>query len=316
MNGIGGTCRNGQMTEAGIMQANTLGKTLRRRYSDLVDLNTVKLNARTSNVARCIATLSGVLGTLLPAERLHHTKSIPVRTADTRMEYLYANKSSCPKAEYYIVAGKKVWEEDPGRTARELNAELVKTFSKQEAKDFLLDKMHFIRLNDWLTTMESNGIRNPWGFDTEFREKIRIQAAAQVASYMGYKTADEAEASKAAIGRFVEEILAAAQDDEDRHSLTITSGHDTTVIPILMVLGLYNEDWPDYCACVCIETWVDAHGRKIIKVVYEDEEKLSLSLEEFQKLVKPVIAEVPWEEACMLTEDQFLITGSSTGSNY
>ena len=312
---IGG-CRNGQLTPIGVVQANELGRKLRRRYGRMVDLDTVRIHARTSNVARCITTLAGVLGSLLPKERLHHEGSIPVRTTDVMREYLYPNKSSCPIVEYYLLRGKKAWLENPGEEARKLNAELKRRLSPDEANDFLVDQMHFVRINDWLTTSESNGIRNPWGFDTKFRERIRKQAAAQVASYLGFQQKEQAQASRVAIGRFVEEIEHAVQEDDDHHSLTITSGHDTTVIPLLMVLGLFEPDWPSYCACICIETWADAKGNKVVKVLFEGEEKLQLSLEEFRRLIKPAIAEIPWQEECRLSEQQFLITGASTGSHY
>lgn len=82
----GGDCRRGQLTEVGVLQASALGKQLRQRYESLVDLDSVDIFARTTNVARCIATLSVVLGGFLPPSRIH--APVPAATVDSRQEYM------------------------------------------------------------------------------------------------------------------------------------------------------------------------------------------------------------------------------------
>ena len=38
--------------------------------------------------------------------------------------------------------------------------------------------------------------------------------------------------------------------------LRLVSGHDTTLMPLLLALGVYDERWPPFCATLCVELWL------------------------------------------------------------
>ena len=67
---------------------------------------------------------------------------------------------------------------------------------------------------------------------------------------------DEAEALRLAAGPLCRDVLAgldaAVAAPASKPTLTLLSGHDTTVKPLLVALGVYDHKWPPFCACVVV----------------------------------------------------------------
>jgi hypothetical protein len=48
--------------------------------------------------------------------------------------------------------------------------------------------------------------------------------------------------------------------------LVLLSGHDTTLMPLLRSMDIFNERWPPYCADIAIELYQDETGKKMTRM--------------------------------------------------
>lgn len=140
----------GQLTDLGASQAAGLGHELRRRYaSTLLDPTGSLIEARTTNVARCVATLSAVLGSMLPDT----DEAIPVRTVANHKEYLTPNARSCERVGFIMLQGKRAFNAAAvkGETEQKLIRELrgLMTQSQLDAFACTQEALNFVRLRDW-----------------------------------------------------------------------------------------------------------------------------------------------------------------------
>ncbi|ELU12451.1 hypothetical protein CAPTEDRAFT_196462 [Capitella teleta] len=76
--------------------------------------------------------------------------------------------------------------------------------------------------------------------------------------------------------------------------LYLYSCHDTTLIPVLVSLGCFDNKWPNYAADIVFEVYEDNEKKNWIKVVYEGKEQILsgfksalIPKDKFMKLVKP-----------------------------
>lgn len=53
--------------------------------------------------------------------------------------------------------------------------------------------------------------------------------------------------------------------------LYLYSCHDTTLVPVLISLGCYDNKWPNYAADICVEVYQDDNKQHWVKVLYEGE---------------------------------------------
>ena len=52
-------------------------------------------------------------------------------------------------------------------------------------------------------------------------------------------------------------------------ALHLYSGHDTTLVPLLVGLGVYDDEWPPYTADLAFELYEDEEGKHFIKVLFQ-----------------------------------------------
>lgn len=51
-----------------------------------------------------------------------------------------------------------------------------------------------------------------------------------------------------------------------QHKMHLYSGHDSTVMPLLVALGKEVESWPSYMSNLVFENWRTPSGERYIKV--------------------------------------------------
>ena len=75
-------------------------------------------------------------------------------------------------------------------------------------------------------------------------------------------------------------------------SLLVYSGHDSTLVPVLCALGLYDNVWPPYASYLAVEIATSkVTGRKFVRAVFNDEvKKMDLDLTSTKEFAN---AEVP-----------------------
>ena len=96
----------------------------------------------------------------------------------------------------------------------------------------------------------------------------------------------DTESLKLSIGPFLPDILhvidnirdgltrsvVQATPHKDIKRLYLFSGHDTTIIPLLLVLGVFDGQWPAYSASVTLELLQDARSRDklYVRALHDD----------------------------------------------
>lgn len=74
------------------------------------------------------------------------------------------------------------------------------------------------------------------------------------------------------------------------HRLTLLSGHDTTIIPMLSALGVFDDRWPDYAAYIELLLLQDRDsGALSLRVAYKGRVVKQLPLHEFIRTVRPLV---------------------------
>jgi hypothetical protein len=96
----------------------------------------------------------------------------------------------------------------------------------------------------------------------------------------------EEEMLRLGMGRFVEELLERLEGKARGgggagENLVVYAGHDSTVVPLLVALGLWEDVWPPYAANLVLEL-AEREGpvageegeRHFVRVLYNDEERV------------------------------------------
>jgi lysophosphatidic acid phosphatase type 6 len=75
-----------------------------------------------------------------------------------------------------------------------------------------------------------------------------------------------------ASGRFLRELLNDLNNKNNDKKLLIYSGHDSTLVPLLCALDLYDDQWPPYASYLVIEFFTKkSDGKKYARTLYNDE---------------------------------------------
>jgi len=100
----------------------------------------------------------------------------------------------------------------------------------------------------------------------------------------------EEEMTRLAIGPFLKELLEgiegkaggreAGKEAGKEEQVVVYAGHDSSIVPVLAALGLWEDVWPPYAANVVLELAEKGGGREggregehFVRVLYNDEER-------------------------------------------
>lgn len=98
--------------------------------------------------------------------------------------------------------------------------------------------------------------------DKELFRELSVLASREVATLVGASVTDSKavldqagkEKIKFAIGLFLKELNDNLMNQRDP-KIYLYSGHDTTIIPLMIALGIFDLKWPEYCSNLAIELW-------------------------------------------------------------
>lgn len=155
-----GECRQGQLTDKGAEEAMALGRELRAKYYSIYAraLSEDRIWIRTTNLARCVATLSFVLG------EFQDNKQLPLKvfTAPHLEEFLYPN-GSCDLTSQLMKAASLDWHVNPDADAVELNEKLKKLLPEKVYDALKLKSFNFIRIRDFIVSYRVRNERKDGG---------------------------------------------------------------------------------------------------------------------------------------------------------
>lgn len=276
-----GGCFAGQLTDLGISQTTELGRTLRTRYSlGAYDKDTVSV--RSTNVPRCVASAQGVLDGMFPGLAASGVV-VPIDTLSSDDDYLTPNGKACARMGELFNEGAMVWARRPDGDTPAVVRELEKTVPSPVLKALLYkfrDTPSFVPLRDVIVSMDAHNMPLPWGITSDIRDRLDRLGALEVEVIMkGGSWLHDLEASRVGLGRWLGELSDNLADKATKAKATkaegltvdLISAHDTTVMPILISLGIFDDPhWPNYASSISFELWTKGNGR-FVRVLYNDE---------------------------------------------
>ena len=271
---LGGSCACGQLIDAGVHQMRSLGGALRQAYASGPE-STVqhvfpltekkKIYARTSDLSRTRASAEALLSGLLELS----DEPIILETTDFSEDWIYPNEAKCPEL---TLAKRNAYEADLeffqwNATARNALDDRFRTlfpdgytFGDDMAGSHLLDCV-------LSAVCVGKGDRLYDSSEQDFQSLLKdFTAYAEALEYQKLRF-DNAKYSMLAAAPLLRRVLEKASS-RDRDHFVVWSGHDTTVMPFKVALGIDDHTkWAPYADAVVLEIWQQNNSSKFLRVI-------------------------------------------------
>ncbi len=167
------------------------------------------------------------------------------------------------------------------------------------------DKVSWLMLKEILSCYKVHAYPYPLSltYDDE-------KTATHVCGWMWGKLYGDEQLNRLAAGRFLRELLEdLTRAEKEDIKMLIYSGHDSSLVPLLCALGLYDNQWPPYASYLVLEVARSkSNGERFVRAIYNDEVRPLFSADDFipwegengflQCLEKIVITEEAYRGAC------------------
>lgn len=262
----------GQLTSVGMQQLYELGERLRRRYIEerpflSPTFSPAEVYVRSTNIVRTIESAKCLVAGLFQQKQ---KEVVPIVTTEAESEILYPNYHGCKLLK--TVCGHR-WAESS--TLPDIAADLQ---SIQNALGIAAHQhVDFILIRDDMVARETHGLPCPPALDT-WRDKVEQRAVDMV--YHIYDPSKR-ENLQMCVGPLLHTLLdnidqkVQETSSEPDRKLFLYSAHDTTLIPCLMALGIYDMRWPPYAADITVELHKHQQTNEaFVKVSYIGQDQL------------------------------------------
>ncbi|GAB5363121.1 hypothetical protein AAMO2058_000856200 [Amorphochlora amoebiformis] len=262
----------GQLTRTGAMESERVGTEIRNRYvgsllPEKVDLDSIK--ARTTNMRRTQQTMQNFLLGLYPADlRDPDNNEIPIKTQPMRQESLVPNSGHCPAYSYRS----KIVAEEAKETPRvtKIDRQLMRGLGYPSGG------IRWAQAREVLTCYLLQGRELPNNLTAD-----DIDAIGEVNGFIWGAQFTDSTVARLSTGRLFAEVFSdfelAIDDPDDCNKMSLYSGHDSTLVPLLAALGVYEGQWPPYASYIVIELAESTKtGDHWVRVQYNNEELLMM----------------------------------------
>ncbi|XP_010780785.1 lysophosphatidic acid phosphatase type 6 [Notothenia coriiceps] len=269
---LSGGSFSGQLTTVGMQQLYELGKRLRTRYVEQSSFlsstfNPAEVYVRSTNIVRTIESAKCLVAGLFQQKE---KEIVPIFTTASESEILYPNYHGCKLLK--ILASHR-WAESS--TLPDIAADLQ---SIQSALGIAAHQhIDFILIRDDMVARETHGLPCPSVLDS-WRTKVEQRAVDMICHV--YEPSKR-ENLQLCVGPLMHKMLANIEgklqgtSSEPKRKLFLYSAHDTTLIPCLMALGIFDMKWPPYAADITVELHQHRQTNKpFVKVSYIDQDQL------------------------------------------
>ncbi|KAJ2163125.1 hypothetical protein GGF46_000054 [Coemansia sp. RSA 552] len=283
-----GTCEAGQLTDHGKRQHNMLGTQLRSIYVDKLGYLPAKLNGtdevyvRTTFVWRTKNSAESLLGGLWPGRGVGPEDSIPLHSYPQRIETMSANTIACPRLlsledEISKTEGFQKFLREQGP----LMSKLMEAFGVDGPEWTTGWDRYFDVLNARTCHKQNLPCRRAQDTGKATAECATPEDTRQVTRNSNYEWAykyrdspQSQNLTRLTIGSFAgtlrEQIEGRIAGKTGNLKFALYSGHDTTVWPLLTVLGASNREnlWPPYASNLIIELWRKHDNSRVVRVLF------------------------------------------------
>ncbi|XP_008273834.1 lysophosphatidic acid phosphatase type 6 [Stegastes partitus] len=262
----------GQLTTVGMQQLYELGKRLRRRYIEErnflnATFSPAEVYVRSTNIVRTIESAKCLIAGLFQQKQ---KEIVPILTTEAESEILYPNYHGCKLLK---TLGSHRWAESAALP--DIAADLQ---SIQSALGIAAhQRIDFILIRDDMVARETHGLPCPPALDT-WRNKVEQRAVDMICHVF---EPSKRENLQLCVGPLLHTLVNNIEEklqgtlSEPNRKLFLYSVHDTTLMPCLMALGIFDMRWPPYAADITVEL----HQKKqtnetFVKVSYTGQDQL------------------------------------------
>ena len=258
-----GGCRTGQLTTIGKQQLRDLGERLKSEY--VVDkqflsasYNPEEVYTRTTYFQRTSQSLVNLLTGLYGCEEGGDTPVVYIETKEDGEEDLYPNLTTCTKFSQWTTQFYAPTNIRPDVAAFE--SRINRAMGLRDG----CERVWSSRLGDLIRCRRTHGFSIPQYLLDEEATINNIE----LDTYLRWFGKGNTPISRLCIGGFVNTLCGRITDvinNTATHKLLLFSGHDWTVIPMLIVLGVDIAEWPPFASNIIFEVYRDTKRKCYVR---------------------------------------------------
>lgn len=225
------------------------------------------LYVRSTDTQRTIETAEILLDKIFP-ERDLSKSPIMINTLPENMETMYPREScrAFRKAHKESLQDELFVDFVENRLSGKLTRDLAK---------LILPELHYGRswsgIHNSLSTRLLSNIEK-----IDRNATVLLHSTALLSGITYFQIYKNKQAARLGIGRFIRELIEPidllAKEKEPRFKMLLYSGHDNTIGPLLVSLGIFDGYHPPMGAVLLVETWRNRSGKHFVRFIYNDEE--------------------------------------------
>lgn len=295
-----------QLTEIGSQQLTAVGSHLRKRYIDTGLLKDINLDTaassiycRSTNICRTLQSLRSLLVGFLNVDESKKVSrdKLPIINVVPKLKEVMFPQGDGP-CKPFAERRQELLTNTPISTV------LGYSELEDKMKELLgyTDKVNWLTVKEILTCHAVHDIDHIKGISKEDEESVT-----KLAGWLwGYLYSDD-HLNKLAIGRFINELLLHIDNNaNDDKKVFIFSGHDSTLVPVLGVLGVLEKNWPPYSSYLTLEIAISKSTKsKYVRAIYNDKELIMSVIENNNSIWCPYDKFIDRLKAMSLTNEQY-----------
>ncbi|XP_038078805.1 lysophosphatidic acid phosphatase type 6-like [Patiria miniata] len=292
-----GGAHRGQLTTLGMNQTYELGTYFRKHYIERLQFLSPRFNKsdiylRSTNINRNLKSMSCVLAAMYGEDLKTNENGLPrVHVDHASTEILYPNYTySKPLMNSYFSTIKNT-DVVPGIRPVRLQV--------QELLDQDVDKVHLdlVSVRDGMSARQAHDF--PISPVLEPIAGIVEKAAVDIMKHCIGDGSQDLKRLSYSVGSLLSLIIDnmhKVTTGESQCKLHLHSCHDTTLIPLLIAVGAFDDTWPGLCSDFIVEMYQDDKGQPFVRILHLGKElKLGpnanalMSLDQFREFLAPLL---------------------------